>query len=205
MRNIIPIWSDLKKVQSLRIVKSTYIWLMIVPIFSKFLSKIGDTLVFNINGIKYTLELSLPFSWQLFYLSAICFVIGNVVYLIIAPKIVKEFIDYGDFKTKGKRARDLDKYRPKEHLKAREAITFAPNFEAQFAPPNDQKNESPNKEYNRTQLEKESFWSIYSRYDSSKNSLRTVCSFVYAIGITLFGIVMVQNICWTICAIVKSW
>lgn len=64
-------WSTLKAIQNNKIVKSTYIWLFIVPLLAKILSKIDANLYLDIAGKVYEIDLALPFSWKLFFLSAL--------------------------------------------------------------------------------------------------------------------------------------
>ena len=92
-------WSFLRGIQSYKIVKSTYIWLFILPIITKAFSQIEDTLRMDFYGQNIVLDLELPFAWIMLFYSALLFTIGNLIFLIACPAIIKENRSLADFKT----------------------------------------------------------------------------------------------------------
>jgi len=94
-------WVELKRIAELRFIKSMYIWLFIVPITAKALSKLKETMDITVFGVQFELVTSLPFSWVFFYFSAFLFVLANAIYFWHCPKIVKETENYADFQSKG--------------------------------------------------------------------------------------------------------
>ncbi|HAS6505925.1 TPA: MFS transporter permease [Vibrio parahaemolyticus] len=201
----IPSWAVLKSVEDVRLVKSTYVWLVVVPIAVKLLSKLGDTVTITVAGQPLTFDLVLPFSWQLFYLSALSFVLGNVVFLCFAPSIAKEFRNYGDFRSQGKLRHDISNYKATDQAKTDKRVKQLVNA-AQFSHKRTfTEEESTNKSHNATQQEKSEFWAVFNERIAINKSARAVCSFFYLIGFVLFLGVMTQNIIWTLNEMAQLW
>lgn len=92
-------WVALKRLGNNRIVRSSQIWFFMIPIIVKFLSKINFPIEVNIEllSIDFVLNITLPFSWKLFYFSAVFFALGTFLYSIFCPHIVKYYADFDDF------------------------------------------------------------------------------------------------------------
>ena len=67
----VPTWSSLNSLGKSKTLKSSYIWIVVVPLVAKLFSKIESTIDFTLFGAKISVNLSLPFSWQMFYFSAL--------------------------------------------------------------------------------------------------------------------------------------
>ncbi|TXN37718.1 hypothetical protein FVB32_05365 [Flagellimonas hymeniacidonis] len=80
-----------------KIVNSSYIYLFIVPVLAKLLSKVNSPLIFLFNGKEHELIIELPFNWTIFYFSALFFTIGSIIYNWRAPSIIKENKSFGSF------------------------------------------------------------------------------------------------------------
>ncbi len=174
-------WSKLKALQQNKLVKTSYIWILIVPFLSKFFSKISDNLVFNIQGKVYELDLILPFSWKIFFISALLFTFANMLFYLFAPRIVKEYEGYGDFEAQGKTYKKLEDYfSSHEHSKSMGRIYC-------------NEGEKPLDEL---------FWEIYEDRDKNTHSLvRYFASLLYLIGLVLSGYIFIQSIWW----VISSW
>ncbi len=94
-------WSLINKIGKLKSIRSSYIWILIVPILSKILLKIKDEVEITLFGTTWELSLSLPFSWKVFYFSAIAFSLANLLYFIFCPKFITKFQNFGEYKDKG--------------------------------------------------------------------------------------------------------
>jgi hypothetical protein len=94
-------WITISKIGQSKFVQSFYVWLIIVPIIAKFFVEIPITEDYII--------LELPFSWIIFYFSALAFVIGNILYLR-CPEIIKEYSSYRDFVSTGRGEEEIEKY-----------------------------------------------------------------------------------------------
>ena len=73
-------WDQLRKIKEIRVIRSMYIWLFIVPVSAKALSTINTEAKLIIFNHIFDVNLTLPFSWKIFYFSALSFAIANVIY-----------------------------------------------------------------------------------------------------------------------------
>lgn len=103
-------WRHLKSAARLPFVGSMYIWIFLVPIAAKALENIPETGAFTIFGQDMQLNLSLPFSWVVFYFSALAFAVANFVFKVGCPSIIQENDSFSDFKASRKGITHLDKY-----------------------------------------------------------------------------------------------
>jgi len=174
-------WSKLKLLQNNKIVKTSYIWLLLVPFVTKLFSKISNNLIFSIHGKIYEFDLILPFSWKIFFISALFFTLGNLFFYIFSPSIVKNYKDYGDFKTQGKTHKQLEDYFSKvDHSNHMGRII---NNEGQA-------------EDNKL------FWEIYEDRDKYHyKQIRYITFLFYGIGLSLSLYVFSESIFW----VISSW
>ena len=93
-------WSFLSNFGKNKIVKRTYVYLFFVPFIINTLNKFGFQEIID----------SIPFSWQMFFLSAIMFTIGSIVYFLFAPKIILENDSFAEFKNTGKIYEHIKEY-----------------------------------------------------------------------------------------------
>jgi len=100
--NEIISWSTLAALENNKFVQRALIFLFIIPMVAKFLSKVNNPIKLTINDYLLTLEVSLPFSWIAFYFSALAFTVSIVFYKFFAPKIIREYSDLGSKVNEGK-------------------------------------------------------------------------------------------------------
>jgi len=92
-----PAWSSLRSLGNNRIIKTSYLWLFIVPIVAKLIQefpsqfKITDDLI---------LTLGLPFSWHMFYFAAVCFTFASILYSWKCPPLIRDYADWSEYKKK---------------------------------------------------------------------------------------------------------
>lgn len=103
-------WSRLQQVHRLGIVQTMYVWLFIVPIAAKSLRELEDLITVTVFGHTFELVTSLPFTWQLFYASALCFVFGNLIFFMYCPQFIRDHNSPTEFKDIGKGAAHLYEY-----------------------------------------------------------------------------------------------
>lgn len=103
-------WSTISLFGNNKIINRSYIYLFIVPTFAKLFSKIESPLIIEFNEYKFNLVFELPFTWQLFFWSAIFFTIGTIIYNLRAPKIIKENTSFADFIKERKNFNHLESY-----------------------------------------------------------------------------------------------
>lgn len=90
-------WQRLRALGNSRLVKSSYIWLFAVPIAARMFEAVPDPIVVVINEYNIPIPTSLPFRWQMFYFMSFFFAVGQFLYALYCPRIVKEFATYGEY------------------------------------------------------------------------------------------------------------
>jgi len=183
-------WDKLRVISRNKIVSSTYIWLIIVPVMAKLTSKLEDIISFEVSGKVYQLDIVLPFSWQLFFLSALAFVIGEIIYFFSCPKIIKDYQDVSEFLATRRYIGELDNYANDDELKKKceEHVKI-------YVEPLQVK---PGLEVPMEKRKIDMFWIIYNYYLSKKVIPRRIAWFFYFIGFMLFFIVAIDNIMWVL-------
>lgn len=95
-------WSYIRSLADSKIVRSSYIWLFIVPIVARVLSTLDDVIDLTVLGETIRLSATLPFSWQALFFAASFFTVANIVYSIFCPEIFKTYRSYREFHEDGK-------------------------------------------------------------------------------------------------------
>ncbi|OEF08654.1 hypothetical protein [Vibrio genomosp. F10] len=192
-------WCDLKKIGDTKFVNSMYVWIFVVPLLVKAFEYVEDEkLVFQIFQQPVPISTTLPFSWAMFYFSALCLALGNLVYLIKCPKIIKEHPTYHSYLNEGKKLKQLAQYC--------EDISFdwgklAKNIENKRQQILHAKRDFLNIASNTTDQYQEIdaedpihyFWPIHEFADTKFTPYRYVCLCLFFVGFALFGIVSIQN------------
>ena len=95
-------WEAIDRLGKNKLLSTSYIWLIIVPIFAKFFEKVNEILDFSkyVPGLKIVLDL--PFQWEIFYVSAIMIAVANAIYTLRCPDIIQQFSSYADFEQQRK-------------------------------------------------------------------------------------------------------
>lgn len=91
-------WSKLRTLGNNRIIKSSYFWMIMVPIAAKALDPMPDKLVFSWFDPDFQISLTLPFSWGLFFFASIAFAAATLIYSWKCPAIVKLYRSFNDFR-----------------------------------------------------------------------------------------------------------
>ena len=178
-------WSDLRNIEKLKIVQSMYVWLIVVPLVSKLFSKIENTLVLTFAEKTYEIDLILPFSWKLFFFAAFLFSIGNVIYILFSPRIVKENKDYGEFTSSGKGYSHLESY---VNNNPDDLVSFYLTKEY--------------REVNR-KTEKDIFWMMHENHDIRQVHARYCSLACYLFGGLLILYIISENIFWVVSQVFK--
>ena len=179
---ILSVWSALKKTESNRIVRSMYLWLILVPIIAKLMSKFNGPLNLTFSGNIYQFDISLPFTWGIFFFSALSFTFANIVFIIFAPSIIKDNDDYSDFESAGKDKRHLEKYYSLKMKRdwARHSSSLMSKHSGLYPDI------------------KERFWKAFDERDASHERARYSCLFFYSFGFALFFVVALENLWWVL-------
>ena len=222
MNKIPPSWETISVLGKSKVVKRSYIFFILVPIFARFFSLLENPVIIG----EYEFMFGLPFSWKLFFLSALLFTIANLFYQIRTPRIIIENRYFGDFVQQRKNFIHLFQYL--EDLRINDK--FVQSIEKKKAPTEEEEEKRKLYQIIRQNCEKfnwsstarqragidhpdyvklkvdeywkvneaeyleYSFWNLYSHANFSRKGLRWLISILYVIGIILIGIVTVQNI-----------
>ena len=176
--NIIPKWSAIKKIQQLRIVKSMYVWLFVVPIIAKFFSKLEDVVNVTIFNYTFNLQLGLPFSWKVFYYSALLFVFANLIFLFRCFTMIKDYNNLFEFDRDGREEDQILDYLKEASLKVRKyAVDQFEKYGIKISTKNSQR-----------------FWVAYNVLDNDRKRSRILCSGLYLGAFIMISIILFQNL-----------
>lgn len=182
-------WQGYRKIRNVPLIKSMGVWLVIVPISAKFLSNLSSPTEITFLGHTFQAVTELPFSWQTFFFSALCFSIANLIYMIFAPTIVKDYKDFSDFLNSGKGEKQLKEYLgglPKDRLEHVERLRKLTGIERKIDPEEENRN---------------LFWDTYDVESFGNLPVRFIVLLFYALGIILLTDVIIKNIEWVLSAI----
>lgn len=181
-------WSQLHKIQSIKIISSMYIWIFIVPITAKFLALTEDFATVTVFDHTFTIELTLPFSWQLFYFAALSFAFATLLYQARCPSFIKDYPTLSAFEAEGK---------PEWHLRP-----YAEDIGLDYSEFKEDLEESMQLNEGRIFEGKEYlnsvFWNLHWAADKKRKKTFFLCFASYAIGFVLISIVFFQNFMWVI-------
>jgi hypothetical protein len=174
-------WISINKLGKSKLLATSYLWLIIVPIFAKLFSSIESPLDFSKYVDGLVIELSLPFSWKLFYFSAVLISIGSLTYYVWCPKVIQEFESYGDFKQQGKDAFYLKSYADK-------LADFEFDNNSQLAI------DAYPKQFSEMEpFISDGFRQLYEHQSQTKAKTRRLCYLLYVLGITMISSVFIMN------------
>lgn len=193
-------WRDLQKIGDTKFVKSMHMWIFVVPLLVKAFEYVEDEkLVFQIFNQQLPISTSLPFSWSMFYFSALFLALGNLIYLYKCPKIIKEHPNYQSYVTEGKKLNQLEAYcndisfdfpgLVKELKAKKERIQLNRRSSVQHLMKSEPDFDVEDPVYY--------FWPIHEFGDVKFLSYRRICTVLFIVGFTLFGIVALQNL-WAV-------
>lgn len=178
-------WQELRQIQRSKFISSMYIWILVVPVVAKILFKIERYLTFNIFGQKVELVISLPFSWKVFFFSALSFSIANSIVLLACPRIIKDHLSFAGFKGDGKNH---------EHLK-----DYAKDIgDTYFSLSNDRPSADERDLLMHSEHIMNEFWRIYNKGNLARSVPRISTLLFYIVGSGLFLWVLGTNIYWVI-------
>lgn len=90
-------WSALRRLGESAVVRSSRVWLLLVPIAAKMLQPVQGIHTVDILGSSFSVNLKLPFSWQMLFAASLCFACGTFIYDKYCPKLIRLYRTYSDF------------------------------------------------------------------------------------------------------------
>jgi len=202
-------WSDLRRFGTNRVLKSSYFWLVMVPIAAKLLLQFKQPFVFGLLGETHTIYLNLPFSWYLFYFSAFAFSIATALFALFCPEMVKRYSSFASFYNESSGSRELlDHYVSLDEAARQESLPalYMEAARALEADPNEYPHPGNPVEFAimvQTMIRKvkrEEMTDLFSTlrhwHDLRYPKVRRTIVILYGIGFNLIGIVLFQNLAW---------
>jgi hypothetical protein len=102
----IPTWRRLRRYGNNKAIKSSYFWVLAVPIVAKLVPQIENIL----STTEYTIDLALPFSWKMFYFGSVLFAISTLIYSKRCPYLIQHYNTPNEYWNAGHGLRELDAY-----------------------------------------------------------------------------------------------
>jgi len=100
IKKAFPGWNTLSGIGNSALIKSFSVWFVIIPIVAKITEGISGEINLGLFNPPLVIKWDIPFSFKILYLATVFFTIANIIYTIFAPKIIKEYKSYSDFKEK---------------------------------------------------------------------------------------------------------
>jgi hypothetical protein len=93
----VPNWPAFERLGESRTVRSTYVWVFLVPIVARAFASVPETIQVPWMSAEIHVSLRLPFSWEMGYYAALSFACGSFVYQLFSPAFSRRYKSYPDF------------------------------------------------------------------------------------------------------------
>lgn len=173
-------WKTLKKISDARLIKTMYLWAVVVPVVAKVFALVESPLAISMFGATLQVNFSLPFSWVAFYAASVCFTIAWCVFLGRSPAIIRDHPDFNHFLDAGKSRYQLKLYGNEVGFDAEDmriSIEAAGGQDAQ--------------EENQFQ---QMYWQIIKKAENHHFRSKVVSNAFYFLGFVLIASVLAQNV-----------
>lgn len=90
-------WEDYQTFFQLIILRYLIVWFSLVPVIAGFIDQLPNPLPITLMGVEYKIELTLPFHWQLLWLSSLFFVIALGLFKFFCPKFVQKYNNFSEY------------------------------------------------------------------------------------------------------------
>lgn len=94
-------WIILKSWANNSVIRSSMIWLAIVPVAIVILQKADNSFQILGTNPQLTINLSLPFSWIVLYFAGIFGFVGRVILLYFCPNCIRDYPTFSEFIDRG--------------------------------------------------------------------------------------------------------
>lgn len=185
-------WSKLNKLGQSKFSKTSYIYIVVVPLLTKILSTIESPVSFKINDFYYSLNFDIQYSWFCFYFGAVCFAIASALYAIFCPQLIQRYANYSDFLNQGAHDYHIIETANKYKIDDRKVNSAIEKLGS--AVPFIKGNSNPiqvNPTYDL--IKKDAFYSIYKWLEKKNTTARILSLLFYIFGFALFVSIIVYN------------
>ncbi|TMO07814.1 hypothetical protein CWB60_07140 [Pseudoalteromonas sp. S327] len=90
-------WEVFKSFFQITILKYLVMWFSLVPVVAGIVTQLPDPLPVNIAGTTHDISLTLPFYWQVLWLSSLSFVGALGLYKTFCPDFIHKYNKYADY------------------------------------------------------------------------------------------------------------
>ena len=92
-------WQNYKDLFQITVFKYLVTWFAIVPFLAILFIKLPQEIKIDIlhTTIEYSFNIGLPFTWQLLWVSSLCFVSAFILYLIYCPTFIRKYNSFKDY------------------------------------------------------------------------------------------------------------
>ncbi|MCZ6691817.1 MAG: hypothetical protein O7H41_19700 [Planctomycetota bacterium] len=97
-------WSILRAWGRSRLIRTSFAWLLLVPVLARLLLPIAGDHTVSLLGQSWDIHIGLPFHWVAFYAAAVLFASAQTLYLLSCPEMPDQFENVADFMAKHGRA-----------------------------------------------------------------------------------------------------
>jgi hypothetical protein len=187
-------WTMLREFGSSRVLKTSYFWLLFVPLAARGLANVKENLALTIFGDVINVSFDLPFSWKVFYYAAVCFSIAGIIYSWRCPAIVKRYAAFPAFVDEGRGVpylRSITSYLRGSDSTRVERLLF--QYENGVISDGDGGSTLRNPERRDREKLAEAFWLVHRAANYSDRASLTASFVFYAVGFVLLGIVLFEN------------
>lgn len=94
-------WQWYKSLFSIVIFRYFVTFFSIIPLLAKLLSQVPSKFKLTIGEEIYNVNLTLPFSWELLWVSAFLYTLSYVLYLVFCPRFIKTYNSYSEYNSHG--------------------------------------------------------------------------------------------------------
>lgn len=205
----VPDWSELRIFARSKVLHSSYIWLLIVPLLAKALEHAPNNIDGTLFGKAFHVRLALPFSWAALFFCAFMVTIGNVFYQWKCPRLVRDFETYSQFRDAGlgfERLRRM--WELPEEFGIEDTFPRTGSKVLEISSPRLQQfisllanHREPSSGAQAVQMPlpseeelSEMFGGYYGPLNGSRLRWRAVCAFFYGLGLIFMILMLLQNL-----------
>jgi hypothetical protein len=181
-----------------RVLKTSYFWLLFVPLAARTLASIEKNLSLTIFGEVFNFTFDLPFSWKVFYYAAVSFSIAGIVYSWRCPAIVKRYTAFPSFVEEGRGVPYLLVWTAvlPENV-ANHVKQVLEEYEHGLIGGVRNAAQLPANLRDQAKLA-DAFWTVYNATNYSDKASLVACFVFYAVGFVLLTVVMGQNFIYVV-------
>lgn len=197
-------WLSLDGLGRSRILWTSYLWLFIVPICAKSLQAIDNI---SVPFLASPIPLSLPFQWKLFYYGAVAVAISSFIYATRCPAFIKQFPNWSAFSIESQSGYRLlleaTRYAEECIPTIGEQEEFAADFANRFTKslysmrdavrPQEMELAELQDHKPDPSCQSDAYEFLLQKWNVARRGWRIASAVLYAIGFTLFGLVLIQN------------